>query len=98
MMYLMTKKTGPIMWIAVPITNNNPGNFYHDLNELTAKNDMHKLNMTCHMPPELNPTRLTVAPLAHTLNSNLDYLLLGIIPPPPSNRPLLIWAPLKLVL
>ena len=50
------------MWIAVPITNQNPGIFYYDLNELLTKNDMPKLNITGHMPPESNLTRLTVAP------------------------------------
>ena len=33
---------------------------------------MPKLNITGHMSPELNPTRLTVAPSAHTPNSYLD--------------------------
>ena len=72
MMYLAIKKTRANMWIAVPITNQNPGKFYHDLNELLAKNDMPKLKITGHMPPELNPTRLTVVLAAHTPNSNLD--------------------------
>ena len=66
------KKTWAIMWIAVPITNQNPGNFYRGVNELLAKNDMPKLNLTGHRPPEPNPTRLTVAPSAHKPNSNLD--------------------------
>ena len=60
------------MWKAVPITNQNPGYFYHDLNEIKAKIDMPKLNTTGHLPPESNPTRLTVASLIHTPNSNLD--------------------------
>ena len=33
---------------------------------------MPKLNITGHMPPDLNPTPLTVAPSAHTPNNNLD--------------------------
>ena len=44
------------MWISVPIANQNPVNFYHDLGQLLAKNDTPKLNITGHMPPELNPT------------------------------------------
>ena len=61
------------MWLAVPITNLSPGNFYRDLNELLAKKYMPKLNILDHMPPELNPNRSTVAPSAHTSSSNLFF-------------------------
>ena len=63
------------MWIAVPITNENSGIFYYDLNELLAKNEMPKQNITGHMPLELKKTRITIAPSSHPLNSNLESLL-----------------------
>ena len=66
------EKTGAIMWIAVPFTNQNQGIFFHDLNQLLAKNYKHKLNITGHMPPEPISTRLTVALLTHRPNSNCE--------------------------
>ena len=72
MLCSVIKKTGEIMWIAVPNTNKNRGNFYRDLNELLAKNYMLNLNIVGHMPPELNPTLLTVVPSVHTPKNNLD--------------------------